>query len=301
MAARGFDAELAQLEQLRHADPSTTKGPLNKALGSKSNFIVGKAAALVAAHRHVSLVPDLVASFHRFLVDSSKSDPQCWAKEAIAKALAELDFQEPDVFITGMRTFQPGFTDDAATALRGTCALALVNCRTLRGTNVLEHLLPLFADPQTSVRVNAIRAVEQLGTESCSLLLRLRAELGSDSPEVLGACYSGVLRIEGPSANSWVGKFLRPEEPDDASNEAAFAIAETRSETAFNLLHQAFDTTRDADFKDALLSAIALTRQDKAIDFLFDLVAQGNRSAREAIENSAPSTITLERLRNLPC
>jgi hypothetical protein len=57
MAARGFDAELAQLEQLRHADPSTTKEPLNKALGSKSNFIVGKAAALVAAHRHVGLRP----------------------------------------------------------------------------------------------------------------------------------------------------------------------------------------------------------------------------------------------------
>jgi hypothetical protein len=69
-------------------------------------------------------VPDLVASFHRLLVDSSKSDPQCWAKGAIAKALAELDVQEPDAFIAGMRTFQPGFTDDAATALRGACALA---------------------------------------------------------------------------------------------------------------------------------------------------------------------------------
>ncbi len=102
-------------------------------------------------------------------------------------------------------------------------------------------------------------------------------------------CYSGVLHIEGPSAISWAGKFLHPEAPDEASNEAAFAIAETSSETAFNLLHQAFDTTRDADFKDALLSAIALTRQDKAIDLLFDLVAQGNRSPREAIENSAPS------------
>jgi len=44
---------------------------------------------------------------------------------------------------------------------------------------------------------------------------------------------------------------------------------------------------------------LAITRQDTAIDFLFALVAEGSKNAREALESSAPSPATLERLRNL--
>jgi hypothetical protein len=165
----------------------------------------------------------------------------------------------------------------------------------------LIHLLPLFADPQIPVRVNAARAVEQIGSDASALLLRLRAELASDSPEVLGACYSGVLRLEGPSAIPWAAKFLPQgrDEPDEAAAEAAFAIAETRTEAAFNLLRAHYKQTRNPDFRGTLLTAIALTRQDAAIEFLFELIAEGNKSAREALDNSAPAPAILERLRSL--
>jgi len=297
--ARGFDAELAQLESLREADPDTTEAPLRKALTQRNNFIVAKAAKLAAAHNHRSLIPDLLAAFDRFVVDPGKSDPQCWAKIDIAKALAAMEYQEPGIFLQGMRIFQPGFMDDAATPLRGLCALALVQCRGLNSQRVLEHLLPLFADKQLPVRVNAARAVEQIGTDSSALLLRLRAELALDEPELLGACYSGVLRLEGPSAIPWAARFLSNPNADDASAEAAFAIAETRTEAAVDVLLTAYEQTRDPDFRGTLLTALALTRQDKATDFLFTQIADGNKAAREALENSAPSPAVLERLRAL--
>ena len=208
MANRSFDAELAQLESLREQPRESTEAPLRKALSNRNSFLVAKAARLAADHEHRSLIPDLAAAFPRF--SDAKTDPQCWAREAIAKALAAFDYQDSAIFLAGMNTFQPGFADDTATALRGICALALVNCRDLSSHRVLTLLLPLFADKQLPVRVNAARAVEQIGSDAAALLLRFRAELASDEPELLGACYSGVLRLEGSSRDSLGGKISEP-------------------------------------------------------------------------------------------
>ena len=298
---RGFDAELAQLEALRDVEPASTIEPLRRALTSRNAFIVAKAAKLIAAHGHVSLTGDLVTAYPRFDMDPNKLDPQCWAREAIAQTLATLEYQEPELFLRGMSTFQPGFTGDAATALRGICALALVQCRGLSSQQVLIHLLPLFADKQLPVRVNAARAVEQIGSDASALLLRLRAELLSDEPELLGICFSGVLRLEGAGAIPWAAGFLPQgrDEPDETAAEVAFAIAETRTEAAFTLLRDTLKRTRDADFRATLMTAIALTRQDAALEFLFAEIADGNQQAREALESSAPPPQVLERLHEL--
>jgi len=305
--SRGFDAELAQLESLREADPAATLEPLRKALAHRNNFIVAKAAKLAAAHNHRALIPELLAAFDRFLSDGAKSDPQCWAKNALVETLSTFEYQEPDVFLIGMRHIQLeavwGGSSDTAGTLRSLSAMALVQCRSLSNTQVLTHLTPLFADKQLPVRVNAARAVEQIGTDASALLLRLRAELASDEPELLGACYSGVLRLEGPGAIPWAAKFLTNpnprDQPDAASAEAAFAIAETRTEAAATLLIATHKRTRDPDFRGTLLAALALTRQEKAIDYLFNEIADGNKTAREALENSAPTNEVLERLRGI--
>jgi hypothetical protein len=302
---KSFDAELAALESLRDAPPSETEAPIRKALTHKNNFLVSKAAKLAFDHNHRTLIPALCEAFLRFHPDSaaseSKPDPQCWAKNATIKALSDFEYQEPDLFLLGLRTIQlegtwGGMTDTAAT-LRGLSAMALAQCRTLSNTQVLTHLTPLFADKQLPVQINAARAVEQIGTDASSLLLRLRAELASGEPELLGACYSGVLRLEGPSAIPWAGKFLRPFDPDDASAEAAFAIAETRTEAAFTLLHATHRQTRDPNFRETLLTAIALTRQPAAWEFLLTEAAEGSRPAREALKNSAPPPEILARLK----
>ena len=304
-AARGFDAQLAEVEALRELAPAAAEPGLRKALGNRNNLIVAKAAKLTALKDLRALTEPMAKAFPRFVDPTGKADPQCWAKNAIAEALSGFEYQEPELFLAGLGTIQleavwGGYSDTAGT-LRGICAMGLVQCRTVANARVLGHLLPLFADKQTSVRVNAARAVEQVGTESAGLLLRLRAELGSDEAEVLGACYTAVLRLEGPSAIAWVAKFLPSpyDEADDTAAEAAIAIAETGTEEAFTLLKQHHALARHPSFRDILLTAIALTRQDAAIDFLLALVKDGSRPAREALEQSAPSPDTLARLKQL--
>ena len=228
---RGIEEQAAALEMLRTRPLAEAEPALRKALQHRNNFLVAKAARLAAELGLKSLVPDLAAAFPRFMPESGeepgKSDPQCWAKNDIAKALAAFEFQESALFLAGMRHRQPeatwGGQTDTAGALRGTCALALVQCREVNSFRLLGWFTELFADPDLTVQVNAARAVEQVGSDAAMLLLKLRAELGSGPPELLGACYGGVLRLEGPAAIPWAAKFLAAE--DDTAAEAAFAIA----------------------------------------------------------------------------
>jgi HEAT repeat protein len=299
-----FDAELATLEALRDVLPESAAPELVKALNLRNNFLASKAAVVALHHRLIELTPNLAAAFRRFLENPVKADPQCWAKNALAKALAAFEYQDPELFLTGMRHIQLepvwGGSADTAGTLRGTCALALVQCRELDSHRLLIHLIPLLADKELPVRVDAVRAVVQVGSDSAMLLLRLRAELGSDEPELLGSCYSGVLALEGPGAIPWAARFLSAE--DDAAGEAAMAIAQTHTPEAFQLLRTTFAKARDSWFRTAVLSAIALTRQQEATDWLFDLIAKEHPlavDAQEALCRSAPSAATLDRLRQL--
>jgi hypothetical protein len=305
---RTFEAELATLNALRHLSAAVAAPEVAQALTHRNNLIVSKAATLAQHHHLISLVSNLAAAFPRFLEDSTESDPQCWAKNALAKTLAAFEYQEQEFFLTGMRHIQLeggwGGSSDTAGTLRGTCALALVQCRELNSHRLLVHLVPLLADKELPVRVNVVRAIEQVGTDSAALLLRLLAELASDAPEVLGACYSGVLAIEGPSALDWVAQFLRRE--DDPAAEAAMAIAQTHTPEAFRLLQTTFRAARDPWFLTTVLTAIALTRQQEATDWLIDLIKNDDvqaAAAHEALCRSAPSAATQDRLKQLgrPC
>ena len=307
-SSSGIEEQAAALEALRHAPSPLAEAGLRKALQHRNNFLVAKAARLTADLKFAALAPDLAAAFTRFLDNPVKSDPQCWAKNDTAKALAALEYQEHELFLQGMRHIQHepvwGGTADTAGPLRGTCALALVQCRGLDSVRLLTLLTELFADKDLPVQVNAARAVEQVGSDTAMLLLRLRAELASGEPELLGACYSGVLHLEGPTAIPWAAKFLPPE--DDAAAEAAIAIAETRTPEAFTTLKNSFARARDPWFRTALLSAIALTRQDEAFTWLLTLIEREDRSSKDAHEalcRSSPPNPILDRLRELgkPC
>ncbi len=298
---RAFEEQLADLDGLRHQPPQTSVEPLRKALAHRNNYIVAKAADLVREIRQTELVPELLAAFDRFFMNPIKTDPQCWAKNALSRALVALECQDPEVYLRGIRHIQLepvwGGTSDTAGVLRGTCALGLVQCRALPENDLLGHLIELLRDKDKSVRAEAVRAIEQVGSRSAALLLRLRAILAADEPEVLGACYSGVLSIEGPTAIPWISRFLAT--ADDTAAEAAFAIAADRSPQAFDALHERFLGEAEAWFRSVLLSAIALTRQQAAYDFLFDLVRTQSRHAETAIEailRSVPSPEITEQL-----
>ena len=317
---RKFEEQLAALDELRQLPPEACIEPLRKALANRNNFVVGKAADLVRQLQLTQLAPELLTAFERFFEDAIKTDPQCWAKNAISRALATFEHQDAAVFLRGMHHIQPepsyGGSSDSAGTLRATCALALVQCRSLLEAELLAHLVELLADKDKSVRVEVVRAIEQVGSPSAALLLRLRAILGSgqtsrspekapdhqldEEPEVLGACYSGILRIEGPSSIPWVARFLAS--ADDPAAEAALAIAGTHSTQGFETLRERFAKEADPWFCSVLLSAIALTRQDAALEFLLDQVRTESLQAEAAIEailRAAPSDEVTKRLEDL--
>lgn len=305
---RAFDTELAGLDALREASPAVAEPELVKALALRNNLMVARAAAITLHHQLTRLTPSLAAAFPRFLQNAAKSDPQCWAKNAIAKTLAAFEYQKSELFLSGIRHIQLepvwGGSADTAGPLRGTCALALVQCRELNSHRLLVHLVPLLADKELPVRINAVRAIEQVGNDSAALLLRLLAQFPSDEPEFLGACYSGVLTLEGTGAIEWAAQFLPRE--DDSAAEAAMAIAQTHTPEAFERLRATFGAVRDPWFRETLLAAIALTRQQEATSWLLGLVANDEANAgpaQEALCRAAPSEVTLERLKQLgrPC
>lgn len=297
-----FEEQLDALDGLRQLPLEARIEPLRKALAHRNNFVVAKAADLVREFHLTQLTPEVLAAFDRFFENPIKTDPQCWAKTALSRALAAFEHQDAAVFLRGMRHTQPepswGGSSDSAGTLRATCALALVQCRSLAEPELLAHLIELLADKDKAVRVEVVRAIEQIGSASAALLLRLRAILGSDEPEVLGACYSGVLRIEGVNAIPWVTRFLAS--GDDPAAEAALAIAGTHSAQGFEVLRKRFAKEADPWFCSVLLSAIALTRQDAALEFLLELVRTESLQAEAAIEailRTMPSSEVTKRLK----
>jgi hypothetical protein len=290
--SRGFDTELAQLEALSEAIKAGTAPTadqiayLRKSLAHTNNFLVSKAARLVADSELTALQPDVLTAYDRFFMDPEKSDPKCWAKEALAKALVKLGHRSKDAYLRGMRHHQMeaswGPPVDTAGALRGTCTHALVDCPGISDADLLTVLLEPLTDSDKTVRMEAARAMAAVGGVSAALLLRLRAMLGNDEPEVLGAVYSALLSLDGPAAIPLVVKAL--EEGDDTAAEAAFALADMRNPEALAALLARLRAGADSWFMAVLLSSIALTRLPEAFDFLLAMVARDAREAPEAIE-----------------
>lgn len=305
MGKKNFEAQLEALDRLGEQPVETWTEPLRAALRLRYNYVVAKAAEMAGRQRIAELLSDLLAAYDRFFDDPVKIDPQCWAKNALSRALAALELQDSQPFLRGLKHFQwePvwGGRSDTAGTLRSTCAHALVQCREVSEPELLRHLVSALTDADKNVRVEVARAIEQLDSPSSSLLLRLRADIGGSDPdlvELFGVCYAGVLRLEGNSALSWVAKFLATE--DDAAGEAALAIAATHAPEAFTILKERWQKAEDPWFSSALLSAIALTRQSEATDFLLKLVTKEDLRADQALEallRSMPSDEMIEQVR----
>jgi HEAT repeat protein len=299
-SSRGFDKELAELESLSEAlkvsgAPNPTQvEQLRKALAHRNNFLVAKAGKLVADVELIALLPDVLAAFDRFFIDAEKSDPKCWAKDALAKALVKLEHRSKDAYLRGMRHHQLeaswGPPVDSAGSLRATCAHALVDCPGISDAELLTALLEPLTDPDKTVRIEGARAIAQVGGVGAAHILRLRALLGKDEPEVLGAVYSGLLSLEGERAIDLVASYLHA--GDDLAAEAAFALADLRTPEALAALIDRLRAGADKWFSSVLLSAIALTRLPQAFDYLIAIVERDAREAPAAIEaigRSAPN------------
>jgi HEAT repeat protein len=231
---QAFDRKLEALETLR---ASGDAGEIRKALKDRNNFLVSKAAAIAARRGDPELIPDLTAAFERFLKDPVKSDPQCWAKTAIAKALRDLAYERADVFVRGLRHIQMeptyGGRQDSAEGLRAACALAIPGCPLPRA-EILAHLVDaLGGDPGKTVRADAARAIAQIPGPDSILLLRLKALTGDPDSEVTGQCLASLLEIDAGGQIPFVAQFL--DKPGDAAYEAV-ALGSARHAAAADFL-----------------------------------------------------------------
>ncbi len=168
MAHRGFDDQMAALDALKDRELDADAVALvKKSLANRSNLLVAKAARLAEENGRVDLMPELLAAYDRFFANAEKTDPQCWAKNALSRALSKLECRDKDVFLRGLRHHQMeptwGGRSDSAGTLRANCAHALIGCDGLDTQQLLNVLLDPLVDKDKSVRVEAVRALAQLG------------------------------------------------------------------------------------------------------------------------------------------
>jgi len=285
VANKKFDQQLAALEQVLQAGASPAAvADLRTALLNRNNYIVAKAAKVAAQLALGELIPDMISALDRFYRDPVKTDPQCWAKHALIQALAGMGHDDSRVYVRGLRHVQMepvwGKHEDTAGRLRASCALALAACRDLDNFGVLVQLLESLADADHTVRMEAARAIGQMGCREGALLLRLRALTGDPEPEVLGACFSALLAAEGNAGIGFVAGFLG--KGDDVAGEAALALGALRNEEALAILKERWQREGNTPFGGVLLAAIALTRQPQAFDLLVELIEQHAPAAAAA-------------------
>jgi HEAT repeat protein len=296
--ARKIEQEIEHLSALREAPAAEALPALRKALADHVNLVVAKAARIAAERRFGELVPDLVRAFDRLFVKPGGSDPQCWGKIGIANALRDLDYRESAPYLRGARHVQMeavwGGQADTAQPLRGACLLALIASTDLRRVEILRCLVDAIAEKETLVRLEAARALAQMEGEDAALLLRLKARMGDEEPEVTGQVFDGLVGLEGPAAVPFLADFLAAGKPE-TREEAALALGSSRLPAAVPPLRQALERTRDAGFREALLRALSLSRQPEALDLLLGLVKTARLTdAADALEALAIHRATPE-------
>lgn len=278
MARRAsFEEELAELKRIAKGEATESSlATLRKALSGTNPLLVSKAATAAAKQGLKELLPDLLASFDRFMAKPAKEDKGCTAKIALAETMESLNYEHPEPFLRGIRYFQVepvyGGEVDTAARLRSICATALV--RTGRRDEVLLELTTLLMDREPEPRR---AAAQNLGfafpSETTELLLRLKVLAGDASPEVLGDCFSSLLHVAPEPSFDFVVGFLANASLDIVQA-ASIALAQSQlRERAVPVLVERFRGSIGTEYKEVMLGSIALARVPPAIDFLLKVVA----------------------------
>ncbi|MEH2220269.1 MAG: HEAT repeat domain-containing protein [Nostoc sp.] len=244
---------------------------LRQGLKSKYSIAVAQAAKIVGESTITELVADLVEAFARMMVKPAQIDQNCLAKKEIAETLYHLEYSDENFFLRGIRHIQMepvwGGVEDTAAHLRGICALGLVR---MNYSDVMNEL----ADPKPEARVAAAKAIAYTGNPQGVPLLRLKTRIGDQAPQVISECFSALLQLAPTDSVAIVASFLF-DRKEQICELAALTLGESRLEEAFDILRNCWQQTRNVELRRTLLLAIGMLRQDKAIDFLILLVAQG--------------------------
>ncbi|HEY3454009.1 MAG TPA: hypothetical protein VGK64_05355 [Bryobacteraceae bacterium] len=282
------EQQLENLRALRALGPTeAAAGVLRKALRDRVNVVVAKAAAISAEFQLKALIPDLLQAFDRLFEKPVENDRQCWGKNAIAKALKDLGHSESAPFLRGLRYIQmePSWerSVDTANVLRGTCALALVQCNDLTRDEIILHLIEALTEGEPTVRRDAALAVEQMSGREAVSLLRLKARAGDEEPEVTGQIFESLLRLDPSPSTSFVAGFL-DHENEQLAEEAALSLGASRLPQALETLKVAWKKFKNRALGPVLLRAISASRSEEALEFLLTIVREGRPSdAQDAL------------------
>jgi len=177
-----------------------------------------------------------------------------------------------------------GGQEDAAINLRGSAVLALVQCTDLSRAQVLRFLVDALADSSGKVRIEAVRALEQMDGEESPVLLRLKAHSGDKEAAVIGQAFDSLFALERGQAVDFVAQFIKSTN-DEIRDEAALSLGASRLASAIELLIRTWKEKRSREFGPVLLRAISSSREEPALEFLLDLVRTGlSRDAESAME-----------------
>ncbi|MCC6558098.1 MAG: hypothetical protein IT372_34555 [Polyangiaceae bacterium] len=270
-AGSGFDAKLARVRALADLAPAAAAPELRRFLGDDAGYLVGEAAKITAAHELRDLIPDLSAAFTRLAAAGAASDRGCQGKKRIVEALLALDARAHEVYLAGLRLVQRegsyGPPVDTASTLRGLCAHALVH---VDYPDAVLEVAPLLMDPEPEARAEAAAALGSSGAELCGAILHVKVLAGDREPDVLGACYKGLLRL---APRRYLPVVTGALDSGEAVEAAAIALGESRLPEALPALRRALAIGAAGRSEDSVLLAIALLRSDEASSFLLDLVA----------------------------
>src|ERR1700719_1917807 len=87
-----------KLKALNALDPAADRlvqnATIEKYLADEHFRVVARAATLAGERALHERLPDLLSAYARFLVEPIKQDPHCIAKQAIARALVNLECED---------------------------------------------------------------------------------------------------------------------------------------------------------------------------------------------------------------
>jgi HEAT repeat protein len=255
------------------ADRSVQNATIEKYLADKHSRVAARAATLAGERALHERLPDLLSAYARFLVEPIKKDPHCIAKQAIARALVNLECQDVVFFLEGIRyeQLEPawGGASDSAIDVRCSCAMGLVATGYSRA---IPELTALLLDREWRARAGAARAISCGNQREAEALLRLKVLVGDAEPEVVGECFTGLLSIAPEECLPFVATYLS-DENDGVRDFAALALGESRHPRALEHLRTAWDDVHDTgNFHAVLVRAAALHRSEVAFDWLISII-----------------------------
>lgn len=294
-----IEKALDRLAALKNeAGGSSVAAEIKAFLENRSNLVVAKAAKIACHVRATELVPELVRVFHRLMENPSKLDKSCAATTEVVGALYELDYAEPELYLTGIHHVQMegsfGPPVDAAAKLRGISALALVRTR---HPSALDEIVSLLVDEWPEARIGAVRALAVNGGSAGALLLKLKILTGEREPDVLAECFSGLLSTAPERSLPLIAGFIDSE--DIAVAEAALlALGSSRLPEALDLLKARWEKTVGGPLRKIVLLAIAMIRSDAAIEFLLAMLVECTPAMAEDVIAALALFRTNERVRS---